>query len=163
MKARIGLSNKEKKYYFIYLLVLLLFFTFVISYALLRDYTSPFAASKPYNVMKLQEKARFEEAQKPLFVVMDSTFVQLKNLSETESQPMNENKIQSGIDELDNAFRLTDVKDPRKDGYPVISKFYAAYLQDKKQIRTIDVNKGLIKKNLEDCKIGYKGILQDVK
>ncbi len=51
---------------------------------------------------------------------------------------------------------MGDFKDPRKESYLKIAKFYKMYLDDKKIESNRKDNVGIYKKQFEDCTLSYQ-------
>ncbi|MFC6269742.1 type VI secretion system TssO [Frigoriflavimonas asaccharolytica] len=151
MQINIALSKKEKRHYFLYLLGLLMITILVISAITLRKYKSPFSGSDLYTVLVLEEKAKFDEAQKSMQKRLDTTFTQIDKLDPQKFGVMEDNNISVGISDIENAFKITTVKDPRSKGYPRIANFYKMYQIDKKNLQTTQENIDLFKIKHANC------------
>lgn len=156
MITNITLSKKEKKHYFLYLLGMLLLAVLILSLTVLNRTVNPFSDADMHSVMILQEKSRFDEAQKAVQKQMDSVFADLNKFDPEKSTPVEENNIEVGISNINNAFKMSGAKDPRKESYQQIAKFYKMYFEDKKNTVIISKNVENFKKQYEDCTVGYK-------
>lgn len=135
---------------------MLLLAVIVLSIIALHKFNSPFRETDMHTVMILREKTEFNAAQKSIQKSIDSTFVKLNKMDPEKSTPIEENDIEIGISNIQNAFKLTNATDPRKNSYPQIASFYRMYYNDKKSIVGIQDNVKLFTKQFEDCMVGYK-------
>lgn len=156
MQIQITLSRKEKRYYFLYLLGMLCFAVGVVAVAVLFSHPSPFSESDMHAIYTLQEKNRFEEARKPFQKQTDSTFSKLEKFDAEKTSPLEENDIKMGISEIQNAFALTNVKDPRISAFEQIGRFYKMFYDDKKSAAVIEDNIRIFEKQFDDCSVGYR-------
>ncbi len=156
MQVNITLSKKEKRHYFLYLLGMLLFAVLIISFIALRHFRSPFSDADMHSVLVLQEKTQFDEAQKSVEKLMDSTFKRINKLDVEKSSPLQENEAQMGITDVNNAFKLTKLTDPRTKAYSQISRFYKMYYDDKREADLVQKNTKIFVKQFEDCSVGYR-------
>lgn len=154
MQINIALSKKEKLHYFFYLLGLLLVTILIISVITLRNFNSPFLNSKLDDVSKLNEKSKFDAAQKDYLKNMDSTFAKISKLDPDHYNQLDEFDITEDIKKIDNA--LTTFSDPRKEAYPIIADYYRMYLSDKENFR-------LTQKNIENLKLMYDDCMTNEK
>lgn len=156
MQVNITLSNKEKRHYFLYLLGMMLITILILSIITLRKFHSPFSDADLHTVLVLQEKSKFDEAQKSMQKTIDSTFTKLDKMDPEKSDPMQENDIDMGIGEIGNAFKITTVTDPRQKGYARIANFYKMYQLDKQDMRNTQENITLFKQQYDNCLINVK-------
>ncbi len=156
MQINIALSKKEKRHYFLYLLGLLVVTTLVISAITLRKFKSPFSESDLHTVSVLEEKSKFDEIQKSMQKKMDTTFMQIDKLDPAKFGVMEENNISVGISDVENAFKITTVTDPRQKGYPRVANFYKMYHMDKKNYQTTQENIDLFKLKYDNCLTNVK-------
>ena len=156
MQVNITLSTKEKRHYFLYLLGMLLLTVVVISIITLRKYKSPFSDADLHTVAILQEKSKFDEAQKSMQKTIDSTFTKIDRLDPEKSDPMLDNDIDNGIGEIGTAFKITAMTDVRQKGYARIANFFNMYKLDKKDMHLTQGNIDLFKKQYDDCLINVQ-------
>lgn len=135
------------------MLVTAMFFLGII---FLKGFVSPFSDEDVRGIQNLEEKAEFEQHQKVVLPIMDSTYAMISKLTNEAPQPFVENNIQVGINDLNSYFNGYDVTDIRKDAYPQIAKFYKMYFEDKKVISTTSEDIKKFDKQVEDCRIGFK-------
>lgn len=156
MQVNITLSNKEKRYYFLYLLGLLFFAVILLSVVILYRAESPFSNSDILAIQTLEEKAKFDERQKVAQPVLDSTFSKIEKFSVDNPDPLQENEIQAHINDIANIFETVNITDPRKQSYTQIAYFYKMYLEDKDVASKKNENVKIFTKQFEDCSIGFK-------
>ena len=156
MQVNITLSNKEKRYYFLYLLGLLFFAVILLSVIILYRTESPFNNSDILAIQTLEEKAKFDERQKMAQPVLDSTFANIEEVSVEEQNPLKENEIRYSINDIANIFETVNITDPRKQSYVQIAQFYKMYMEDKNVAGKKNENIKIFTKQFEDCSIGFK-------
>lgn len=156
MQVNITLSNKEKRHYFLYLLGMMLITVILLSVITLRRFASPFTDADLHTVLVLQEKSKFDEAQKSMQNTIDSTFTKVNKMDPEKSDPMLDNDIDVGISEIGNAFKITTVTDQRQKGYARIANFYKMYELDKKDMHNTQENVTLFKQQYDNCLINVK-------
>lgn len=162
MQIQISLSRKEKRYYFLYLLVMLIFAVGIVAAAVLWKYPSPFSQADMHAIYTLEEKGRFEEARKPFQTKSDSTFQKLVKFDHEKSSPLDENDIKVGISEIQSAFALTNVRDPRVSAFEQIGRFYKMFYDDKKSAAAIDENIKTFERQFDECSVGYRDRRQEL-
>ena len=156
MQVNITLSNKEKRYYFLYLLGLLFFSFLLLSLVVLYRTESPFNNSDILAIQTLQEKAKFDNRQKIAQPVIDSTFNKIEKVSTDDHNPLQENEIRYSINDIANIFETVNITDPRKQSYIQIAQFYKMYMEDKDIAGKKNENIRIFTKQFEDCSIGFK-------
>lgn len=159
MQGQITLSKKEKRYQFIYLIVMLIIALLFLSIIFLKGFISPFSDANIISLEKLDQKSRFDERQKSMMSLVDSTFVSITKLSTEISQPVEENDVKYKINDINSAFsdeKYNSINDFRKDGFPQIALFYKMYLDDKKSVSKISEDIKMFEKEADDCFVGYK-------
>ncbi|AKK73361.1 hypothetical protein HX13_21055 [Chryseobacterium sp. P1-3] len=156
MQGQITLSKKERHYQFFYLILMLLAAMIFLGIIFLKGFESPFSDEDVRGIQNLQQKAEFEQHQKIILPIMDSTYVRITKLKGEGPQPFAENNIQLGVNDLNDYFNGNNVTDIRKDAYPQIAKFYKMYFDDKKVISTTLEDIKIFEKQVEDCRIGFK-------
>lgn len=122
----------------------------------LKGFESPFSDEDVRGIQNLEQKAEFEQHQKIILPIMDSTYARITKLKSEGPQPFAENNIQLGVNDLNDYFNANNVIDIRKDAYPQIAKFYKMYFDDKKVISTTLEDIKIFEKQVEDCRIGFK-------
>ena len=127
MQVNITLSNKEKRHYFPYLLGMMLITILIFSVIILRKFHSPFSDADLHSVLVLQEKSKFDEAQKSMQKTIDSTIVKLDKMDPSQSDHMESNDIDVLIGDIDHAFKIHEVKEPRQKWYSRLAIFYKVY------------------------------------
>ncbi len=156
MQINITLSKKEKRHYFLYLLAMLTGAVLILSIIVLNKAINPFSEADMHSVMILQEKNKFNEAQKVIQSNMDSTFVKIDKYDAEKANPVQEHNINEGISNVQAAFKMSGATDPRKESYPQISKFYRMYMDDKKSSAIIKGNIESFSRQYEDCTVGFR-------
>ena len=157
MKVNITLSNKEKRHYFFYLLGMMLLTIIFISVITLREFHSPFSDEyKLTDISKLKEKSKFDEANRSMLKVIDSTFTKLDKIDPEKSDHLQNINIDLGISEIGTAFKNTSFSDPRINGYSRIANFYVMYKEDKQVMKNTQENLDLFTKQRDDCLINVK-------
>lgn len=156
MQGQITLSKKERHYQFFYLILMLVMSMLFLGIIFLKGFESPFSDEDVRGIQNLEQKAEFEQHQKIVLPIMDSTYTMITKLTEEAPQPFVENNIQVGINDLNSYFSNYDISDIRKDAYPQIAKFYKMYFEDKKVISTTSEDIKRFEKQVEDCRIGFK-------
>lgn len=156
MQVNITLSNKEKRYYFLYLLGLLFFAVLLLSVVILYRFDSPFSNSDILAIQTLEEKAKFDERQKVAQPVIDSTFSKIEKVSVDDRNPLQENEIRYSINDIANIFETVNITDRRKQSYIQIAQFYKMYMEDKDVAGKKNENIRIFTKQFEDCSIGFK-------
>ncbi|MCJ7935013.1 MAG: type VI secretion system transmembrane protein TssO [Chryseobacterium sp.] len=156
MQGNITLSKKERHYQFFYLILMLVAAMIFLGIIFLKGFESPFSDEDVRGIQNLEQKAEFEQHQKIVLPIMDSTYTMISKLTDEAPQPFVENNIIVGTNDLANYFGNYDVADIRKDAYPQIAKFYKMYFEDKKVISTTSEDIKKFEKQVEDCRIGFK-------
>lgn len=162
MQLKITLSKKEKRYYFVYLILMLLLGVLLLSIIFLNKYASPFSGSDSIAIKTLEQKSLFDQRQKAVQPVVDSTFIRLRKLSGEQAQPVEENELRYEINDISEAFSDLTITDSRKDNYPLIARFYKMYYDDKKIIVIKNDNLKRFTKQFEECTIGMKEMQQQI-
>lgn len=122
----------------------------------LKGFESPFSDEDVRGIQNLEQKAEFEQHQKVILPIMDSTYTMITKLTDEAPQPFVENNIFVGVNDLNNYFKSYNIVDTRKDAYPQIAKFYKMYFEDKKIISTTSDDIKRFEKQVEECRIGFK-------
>lgn len=122
----------------------------------LKGFESPFSDEDVRGIQNLEQKAEFEQHQKIIIPIMDSTYTMITKLTDETPQPFVENNIFVGVNDLNGYFKGHDIVDTRKDAYPQIAKFYKMYYEDKKVISTTSEDIKRFEKQVEECRIGFK-------
>ncbi|MBV8326152.1 type VI secretion system transmembrane protein TssO [Chryseobacterium sp.] len=156
MQGQITLSKKERHYQFFYLILMLVASMVFLGIIFLKGFESPFSDEDVRGIQSLEQKAEFEQQQKVVLPMMDSTFVMITKLTNETPQPFVENNVMNGINDLANYFGDNGIVDIRKDAYPQIAKFYKMYFDDKKVVSTTTEDIKRFEKQVEDCRIGFK-------
>lgn len=157
MQGHITLSKKEKHYQFLYLILMLLAAMVFLGIIFLKSYESPFSDEDVRGIQNLEQKSKFEQHQKVILPIMDSTYTMISKLKDIAPEPFVENNIALGINDLQNYFQINgDVYDVRKDAYPQIAKFYKMYFDDKKVISSTTEDIKEFEKQVDECRIGFK-------
>lgn len=156
MQAKIILSNKEKRYYFLYLLGLLFLAVLLLSVIILYRWESPFNNYDTLAIETLEEKVKFDDRQKVAQPVIDSTFNKIEKVSAENENPLLENEIRYSINDIANIFETVNITDPRKESYKQIAQFYKMYVEDKIIAGKKNENIKIFTKQFEDCSIGFK-------
>lgn len=162
MQGQITLSKTEKRYQFVYLIFMLIAALLLLGIIFLKGFASPFSSSDVLSLETLDQKAKFNERQKVMQVIVDSTFNKISQLSAEISQPMEENNIKYKINDINAAFQNMSTNDLRKEGYPQIANFYMMYFIDKKNVFEISENIKVFEKQFDDCSVGYKEKSRDL-
>lgn len=160
MALQITLSKKEKRYYFIYLLGMLFLGVLFLGILFLHKIESPFGSSDAISIKTLKQKSIFDDRQKSIQPLVDSTFIKLKRLSSEKPQPVEENELKYDIGDIKDAFSDVIITDSRKNNYPLISKYYKMYFEDKRIIVKKNDNLKSFTKQFEECTIGIKDFQQ---
>ena len=156
MQGQITLSKKERHYQFVYLVLMLLAAMIFLGIIFLKGFESPFSSSDMIAIQTLDQKSKFDQQQKIVQPLMDSTFTQINKLTDEAPQPFEENNIRYGINDIANSFENAGVTDLRKQAYPQIAQFYKMYFDDKKLISKKSENIKIFEKQFQDCSIGFK-------
>lgn len=122
----------------------------------LKGFESPFSDEDVRGIQNLEQKAEFEQHQKIIIPIMDSTYTMIAKLTDETPQPFVENNIFVGVNDLNGYFKGHDIVDTRKDAYPQIARFYKMYFEDKKVISTTSEDIKRFEKQVEECRIGFK-------
>ncbi|CAM2967849.1 hypothetical protein DRF59_10015 [Chryseobacterium flavum] len=156
MQGHITLSRKERHYQFFYLILMLVASMIFLGIIFLKGFESPFSDEDVRGIQNLEQKAEFDQHQKIVLPIMDSTYMMVTKLTDETPQPFVENNIRVGINDLANYFDDKNIADIRKDAYPQIAKFYKMYFDDKKVVSTTTEDIKKFEKQVEECRIGYK-------
>ncbi|MCS3529779.1 type VI secretion system transmembrane protein TssO [Chryseobacterium sp. JUb7] len=156
MQGHISLSKKEKHYQFIYLILMLAAAIVFLSVIFLKGFESPFSDEDVISIRNLEEKSKFDQQQKFTYKLLDSTFSQIKRLTDEAPSPFEEDRIMNGINDVANYYARNNTLDIRKEAYPQIANFYKMYFDDKKIISSKTENIKKLEKQFEDCSIGFK-------
>ena len=162
MQISITLSKKEKRHYFLYLMGMLVFAVLILSFIVLNKAGNPFSEADMHSGMILQDKIKFNEAQKSIKKKMDSTFVRIDKMDPEKVTPVEMNDIEIGISEINRTFEGATTTDPRRGSYPQVAKFYEMYYQDKKSILTLKDNIQQFDRQLQDCMIRFNDKKQQI-
>ena len=123
---------------------------------------SPFSSSNTISIKTLKQKAIFDDRQKSVQPLVDSTFIKLKRLSSEKPQPVEENELKYDIGDIKDAFSDVVITDSRKNNYPLIAKYYKMYFEDKRIIVNKNDNLKNFTKQYEDCTIGIRDYQQQI-
>ena len=156
MQGQITLSKKERHYQFLYLILMLLTAMIFLGVIFLKGFESPFSDEDIRGIQNLEQKAEFEQHQKIILPIMDSTYTMITKLTDETPQPFVENNIFNNINDLNGYFKNNQIADIRKDAYPQIARFYKMYFDDKKVISTTTEDIKKFEKQVEECRIGFK-------
>ncbi|WP_061084160.1 type VI secretion system transmembrane protein TssO [Chryseobacterium indologenes] len=156
MQGQITLSKKERHYQFLYLILMLLTAMIFLGVIFLKGFESPFSDEGIRGIQNLEQKAEFEQHQKIILPIMDSTYTMITKLTDETPQPFVENNIFNNINDLNGYFKNNEIADIRKDAYPQIARFYKMYFDDKKVISTTTEDIKKFEKQVEECRIGFK-------
>ncbi|PWN63658.1 hypothetical protein C1631_022065 [Chryseobacterium phosphatilyticum] len=156
MQGQITLSKKERHYQFLYLILMLITAMIFLGVIFLKGFESPFSDEDVRGIQNLEQKAEFEQHQKIILPIMDSTYTMITKLTDETPQPFVENNIFNNINDLNNYFKNNEIADIRKDAYPQIARFYKMYFDDKKVISTTTEDIKKFEKQVEECRIGFK-------
>jgi len=156
MQGQITLSKKERHYQFLYLILMLLTAMIFLGVIFLKGFESPFSDEDIRGIQNLEQKAEFEQHQKIILPIMDSTYTMITKLTAETPQPFVENNIFNNINDLNGYFKNNEIADIRKDAYPQIARFYKMYFDDKKVISTTTEDIKKFEKQVEECRIGFK-------
>lgn len=156
MQGHITLSKKEKHYQFLYLILMLLAAMIFLGIIFLKGYESPFSDEDVRGLQNLEQKSKFDQHQKIVLPIMDSTYAMITKLKDQSPEPFVEDNIIFGINDLVNYFKNNEVADMRKEAYPEIAKFYKMYFDDKKVISTTSEDIKKFEKQVDECRIGFK-------
>ncbi|ASE60056.1 type VI secretion system transmembrane protein TssO [Chryseobacterium indologenes] len=156
MQGQITLSKKERHYQFLYLILMLLTAMIFLGVIFLKGFESPFSDEDIRGIQNLEQKAEFEQHQKIILPIMDSTYTMITKLTDETPQPFVENNIFNNINDLNGYFKNNEIADIRKDAYPQIARFYKMYFDDKKVISTTTEDIKKFEKQVEECRIGFK-------
>lgn len=133
-----------------------------LSIIFLNKLNSPFGDSDSISIKTLQQKSIFDNRQKSMQPIVDSTFIKLKKLSSEKPQPVEENELRYEIGDINDAFSDVIITDTRKNNYPLIAKYYKMFYDDKKIIVKKNENLKTFTKQFEDCTIGMKDMQQQI-
>ncbi len=122
----------------------------------LKGFESPFSDEDIRGIQNLEQKAEFEQHQKIILPIMDSTYTMITKLTDETPQPFVEDNIFNNINDLNGYFKNNEIADIRKDAYPQIARFYKMYFDDKKVISTTTEDIKKFEKQVEECRIGFK-------
>lgn len=157
MQGQITLSKKERHYQFFYLILMLVAAMIFLGIIFLKGFESPFSDEDVRGIQNLEQKAEFEQHQKIIIPIMDSTYTMITKLTDEAPQPFVENNIFVGVNDLNDYFKRNEnIIDTRKDAYPQIARFYKMYYEDKKVISTTSEDIKRFEKQVEECRIGFK-------
>lgn len=156
MKIQVSLSNREKRYQFIYLFGMLLFTMFVLGIIVLKNFDSPFSSTDALETQMLAQKNKFSEEQSIVLPLLKSSYKKISILKQETPQPFAENDIKNSINDVANSFENTAIYDTRKEGYLQIAQFYKMYFEDKKIAAKKTENITMFEKQFEECSIGFK-------
>lgn len=156
MQGQITLSKKERHYQFLYLILMLVTAMIFLGVIFLKGFESPFSDEDVRGIQNLEQKAEFDQHQKIVIPIMDSTYTMITKLTDETPQPFVENNIFVGVNDLNSYFKDKDIADIRKDAYPQIARFYKMYFEDKKVIATTSEDIKRFEKQVEECRIGFK-------
>jgi len=157
MEGHVTLSKKEKHYQFFYLILMLFAAMIFFGILFLKGYDSPFSDEDVRGIQNLEQKSKYEQHQKLILPIMDSTYSMITKLTDVAPEPFVEDNIALGINDLENYFNSkNDITDVRKDAYPQIAKFYKMYFDDKRIISSTTEDIKKFEKQVEDCRIGFK-------
>jgi len=162
MQGQITLSKKEKRYQFVYLIFMLMAALILLSIIFLKTFASPFSDADVFSLETLDQKAKYNERQKLMIPIIDSTFNSISKLTAEMPQPLEENEIKYKINDINGAYDNVNVNDLRKEGYHQIAAFYTMYFVDKKNVSKITDDIKAFEKQYEDCTIGYKDRKRDL-
>lgn len=149
------ISREEKKIHFIYLLMFWLFLSSLFCYVCFYNYSSTEIRSKELIINKIHTenailKTQFESAAR-----IDSLGKMLLQYQPSTNQVSLENNIDNELKELKEIYEAKKA-DPTYKVFNQLYVFYSMHFFDKKAIWNSSNNVSNLKKNLEDCEIGFK-------
>lgn len=149
------ISREERKIQFIYLLVFWLVLSFVFCYACFFNYSRSEIRSKELVIEKINLENALLKSQFESSVHVDSLSKMILQYQPSTSQVYLENNINYELDELK---KIYDAKknDPNYRIFNQLYAFSSMQFFDKKAIWNSTNNIAFLKKNLEDCEIGFQ-------
>lgn len=156
MQGQITLSKKEKRFQFLYLILMLLAAMILLGIIFLNRFESPFTSSDIVALDRLEEKAKFDNEQKKIQKIVDSTFTQISRIKEEIPDVMIDHDIERNTDYIRGTKKRFSTDDNRIDAYPQIAKLFEMYYNDKKRVTTISFDTKNFEKRTQECIVGYK-------
>lgn len=149
------ISKEERKIQFIYLIALWLFLGGLFCYVCFNSYDVNEIRSKEMVIAKIDTENSILKSQFESAVRIDSLRKILLQYQPSTSQVSLENNIESELKELRDIYESKKA-DPTYKIFNQLYVFYSMNFFDKKAIWNSTNNITNLKKNLEDCEIGFK-------
>lgn len=149
------ISKEERKIQFIYLLVFWLVLSGIFCYACFFNYSKSEIRSKELVIEKINAENAILKSQFQSASHVDSLSRMLLQYQPASSQVYLENNINYELDELK---KIIDAKknDPNYHVFNQLHVFNSMQFFDKKAIWNATNNIASLKKNLQDCEIGFQ-------
>lgn len=154
---RLKISKEEKMIQFVYLLIFWVIMGTLFCYVCFFNYSLPELRTKYLVLERINQQKNILDEQQKYLIHLDSLNRMLQQYNPSTKQVSFESNINYELDELR---RIYDRKksDP---GYKIINQltfFYSMEFFDKKASWNSTNNSSFLKKNLEDCEIGFQKI-----
>ena len=149
------ISPEEKKIQFIYLFVFWLLLTCLFCYVCFHNYSGTEIRSKELVIARIDTENTILQSQFESAAKIDSLGKMLLNYQPSTNQVSLENNIENELKELKEIYEAKKT-DPAYNVFNQLYVFYSMHFFDKKAIWNSSNNIANLKKNLEDCEIGFK-------
>ena len=156
-----NISSEEKNVQFIYLLVFWLIIGIVFYFACFHFYELPEIRSKSLLTSELKKEMKIQQEQEAYSKHVDSLSKMIQHYDPGTSQVYLESSINYELEELQ---KLHDSQkdDPNFKIFKQLNTFYAMQFFDKKAVWTSKSNSESLRKNLEECEIGFQQKLNNL-
>jgi hypothetical protein len=149
------ISKEEKKIQFVYLLALWLIFSFVFCYVCFFNYSKSEVRSKEIVIEKINQQNVLLKSQYESVAHVDSLCKMLLLYQPSTSQVYLENNITFELEELK---KIYEAKKGDEE-YKIFNQLYvfnSMQFYDKRATWNATNNSAFLKKNLEECEIGFQ-------
>ena len=155
MEGRVKLSREEKNLQTIYLFVLWIFFTALFSYVCFNNFPLKQTTDRDHVLSGIAlQKLSFQE-QKALDKHIDTLTKMLQQFNPGVSQVYLESAINYELEEIKRAYEKNEL--PGNHAlFSQLKELYSMYYFDKKATWNTVSNTNFLKKNLQDCEVGFQ-------
>lgn len=149
------ISSEEKSIQLTYLLLFWLATSLVFYFALFHDYSLPEVRSKHLVLAQIEKQNAILKDQNSYVQHIDSLTIMLQQFNPSTSQVYLESSINYELEELRKVFEAKKT-DPNYKIFNQLDLFFSMQFYDKKATWISTSNLEFLKRNLEECEIGFQ-------
>lgn len=157
----LNISSEEKDVQLMYLLAFWLVISVLFYFACFHHYTMPEIRSKTLIVSELDKEKKILEEQNTYSKHVDSLSKMIMQYDPGTSQVYLESSINYELEELQKIYDSKNT-DPNFKIFKQLDEFYSMQFFDKKTMWNSKNNTESLKKNLEECEIGFQQKLNNL-